>query len=34
LPSEPHERYAKAKYRTMKEEHSRVVGAQYASGEE
>ena len=34
LPSEPHEQYQKAKNRTLKDELPRLVGAQYATGEE
>ena len=32
LPWEPHEQYEKANDRTLKEEHPRSVGAQYATG--
>ena len=34
LPSEPHERYEKAKNMTLKDELPGLVGAQYAPGEE
>ena len=34
LPSEPHERYEKAKNMTLKDELPGLVGAQYATGEQ
>ena len=34
LPWEPHEQYEKAKDETLKDEFPRLVGAQYATGEE
>ena len=33
LPWEPHEQYAKAKDRTLKDELPRLVGTQYATGD-
>ena len=33
LPREPHEQYEKAKYRTLKDELPRSIGAQYATGD-
>ena len=34
LPWEPHEQYEKIKYRTLKGEIPRLVGAQYATGDQ
>ena len=34
LPREPHEQYEKAKYRTLKDELPRLVGAPYTTGDQ
>ena len=34
LPLEPHEQYEKAKDKTLKDELPRLVGAQYATGDQ